>query len=704
MKTRVISILLVIVLLISMCGCKSGNPAEEPSEDQQNAAGIDLQSSLGAAEPSESSHISESSVKPPVTEENTPEPPETAEDSAQASATDESATDPAPTDETAAPLASEPPADDETPVSAELSTEPSEPDDPTAQLSQKQENSIAMLNYLAMISQEIESAKDTHNSRLLLEEVYASLLNNTSPDKLDEKSQRYISELLDIIKDYRMISLKRERLQLLYDQEKAILIREGMQSMLHGVSNSLTDLNNLDWKQLSVNVAFTAMESYNQYKIESAELDNEFMISGWELDDKEAETIHNNRKTAFNYMIDIVREYDLPGTLALSEEAIQNFVTQTKNENVFQRLQFLESKEAVYGKFGEYWLARADCYYETDDYAKCLECINRYKDLNTGIFRQDFSYAKRLPEAIVSAQHVCSKDTYVEVIANYTDALTRNAADSDWALLYFAAQSYIDLYEKTNDKGYLRAAYDIVVNNINQLVGTQIKNNTVYLNDLEELKLDPLNIREDATKKEAKEQKKNYKEEEKRLDALNKSLKKKRKTELPAVYEPLVLNCDLLFALAEELDISQEEKARIEGILQSNTGGVFLTKPISEYYSFGPHADQQYIAVLNTKEFILSADLLCEGATVTASVETDHGVDVFDDWTVSKVERGASRISSFSAYFESDEIKKHDWSDGEIVTFTVSYRDICDPLEFKFQVKYKENWWILQDDVEFIQK
>ena len=46
-------------------------------------------------------------------------------------------------------------------------------------------------------------------------------------------------------------------------------------------------------------------------------------------------------------------------------------------------------------------------------------------------------------------------------------------------------------------------------------------------------------------------------------------MKKNRETELPALYEPLVLNCDLLFALADEMQISDMEKTEIEAILQA---------------------------------------------------------------------------------------------------------------------------------------
>lgn len=84
-------------------------------------------------------------------------------------------------------------------------------------LNESQKNSIAMLNYLAFLSQEVNSSK---NSRMFLEEAYASLINNTNPEKVNELTESHLSSLLDIIEKYRMVNVKRERLQYLYDQKK----------------------------------------------------------------------------------------------------------------------------------------------------------------------------------------------------------------------------------------------------------------------------------------------------------------------------------------------------------------------------------------------------------------------------------------------------------------------------------------------------
>lgn len=55
---------------------------------------------------------------------------------------------------------------------------------------------------------------------------------------------------------------------------------------------------------------------------------------------------------------------------------------------------------------------------------------------------------------------------------------------------------------------------------------------------------------------------------------------------MPPVDEALYLNCDLLFALAEQLDISVDEQKKIDAILHENGEPVFLTQALDEKFWF----------------------------------------------------------------------------------------------------------------------
>ena len=94
---------------------------------------------------------------------------------------------------------------------------------------------------------------------------------------------------------------------------------------------------------------------------------------------------------------------------------------------------------------------------------------------------------------------------------------------------------------------------------------------------------------------------------------------KSRKTELPSLYEPLILNCELFFALADKLNISDSQKANIEAILKTDTNGIFVSKPINDAFSFN-HKEYSYSIELTKDKIIIPADLLTADASIIATV------------------------------------------------------------------------------------
>ena len=82
------------------------------------------------------------------------------------------------------------------------------------------------------------------------------------------------------------------------------------------------------------------------------------MQSGWELDDSEAAELHTSRENAFNYMVNMVRENNLPGDYSLNEESVQAFVSWKNNTNLVRKIAWPETNQSVYSQFGPYWPGR----------------------------------------------------------------------------------------------------------------------------------------------------------------------------------------------------------------------------------------------------------------------------------------------------------------------------------------------------------
>lgn len=571
-------------------------------------------------------------------------------------------------------------------------TEPEEPEKDESGLTEQQRNSFSMLYYLAITAEEIRTSKD---NRLILDDIYTSLLNDINPGAIDETTQDHLKNLRDIIKSFLNISEKRDRLQYIYNQEKAAAIRDAVPNPLAILSMT----NSVNWSRLATSVVYTIVDSYTKYKNANASADQEFLMNGWDLDDEETAEIQKTRERAFDYMVDIVQEYGLDGKLTLNEEAIETFAEISEIETVQQKIHRLEAEEETYSLLGVYWLELADCYYQTDQYEKCLECVDKYSSLATGIFRKDYNYAQILPKAIVAAKETCDGKEYVSRVQAFADSIIENTTTEEWSARYFAADVYLDLYARTGKREYLEAAYDIAYDNVTILLDEQCRLNTVYLEDVQDATVQEPDYRfMDEKKKE--EAKKEYQAEKERLKAYNKALKEARKTELPPLYEPLVLNCDLLFTLADEIGISKEEQSEIEDILHTADNGVFLTDPVNDHYSFTDARDE-YSIELTKSSIRVPVSLLSAGAKIIVNVSDDGEITTFDDCEVTKVERQGDTIDTFMATISSKMMKGYKWTENSKVEVSITNSEIGDPLVFRFKVAEYKDYQLLEDKVEF---
>ena len=411
----------------------------------------------------------------------------------------------------------------------------------------------------------------------------------------------------------------------------------------------------------AVSVIYMAVDSKASYESYKDQTDLQYLQDGWELDDAEAAELHNSRKQAFTYMLSMVRDNELPGDYALNEESVQNFVSWTNNPNVTRRIAFLESSQETYQAFGTYWITLAKSYYEAEDYEKCLEAIAEYEKISSRIFRKDYDYAELLPMGIVAAKETCSKDEYIKIADAYTKAILNNTDISDWSLRYFVAQINMDLFAQTKNEEYLKAAYQIAYDNVNFLVDGQRELNAAYIADIVQKEAP------DGAVKREKEEVKQY----------NKMLKEARKTELPPISEALYLNCDLLFALADKLGITNADKQKINKILHENGESIFLVKPLDEkfWYAVGANTvdERNMDIVFSGAKITLPAMYISDDAKIKVTVTSNGKKTIFDDWTIKEVDRPKnSEYVDFLATFTSEKADKFDFSAGDTIKIEIT--------------------------------
>ena len=523
-------------------------------------------------------------------------------------------------------------------------------------LTSKQKNAVNMLNYIMTITQEINNSKE---SRLYLESAYSSLINNSDPGLIDTRTQERITNILDTLEQYRMIAEKRERLRYIYEQNRAQALRQAIPDPV-GLLSAVSSGNIL---KSAASVIYMAVDAASSYQNAVTQTDLQYLQDGWQLEDEEAQELHNSRKSTFEYMVDMVRENSLPGEYALNENAVNDFVEWKDKTNLTSKIQWLESNESTYEKFGPFWLELAKSYYESEEYDKCLDAIKKYEGISVKIFRKDYDYAEALPMAIVSAKEIRDKNVYIQTAREYSEVILSNADGENWALRYFVAQIYLDLYKQTGSKEYLQKAYAIALNNVNVLVESQKELNLAYLSDIQEVSVNKEAEDEDREKKEVKQ--------------YNKLLKAQRKVELPPVDEALYLNCDLLFALAEQLDISVDEQKKIDAILHENGEPVFLTQALDEKFWFesaDKKLDVQNIDIdFDGKTLKIPAVCIADRSRITVSVDGSSGNQTFQDWTVKKVYRpkGAD-CSDFIVIFTSETAKKYKYESGDKIAVQIT--------------------------------
>ena len=527
-----------------------------------------------------------------------------------------------------------------------------------------------------MLTREINASK---NSRLYMEETYSNLIDNTNPNAVDNRTLDQMDGLLDTMEKYRMLDVKRERLQYIYEQNKAQAIRAAIPNPL----GLLSSVQSISLTKLALSFAYMAIDSFTSYQSYKNQAELQYLQNGWALDDEESAILHESRKGAFTYMVKMVNDYNLPGELALTEGSVDNFVTWKNDSNVVSRIQFLESKRNVYSSYGGYWLVLAESYYENGDYEKCLDAVETYENMDVNILKLDYEFANLLPLAISAAKETYSDEDYVNYAVKHAGLIVNNVKDEDWALQYFAAQTYVDAANISGNRAYLENAYETILNVVNHLVRTQQSMNAAFLAEVKEA--DVPNGANKETKKE--------------IADYNKMLKEVRKTETAPIYEPLQLSCDLLFALADEIGITEAERTWVDRILHPEGTQLFLSQPVDDMYWFDKNhirAKRPEIKFMGNM-IIIPAAFLTDDSTVSVSVYgLRGGIDKFDTWTMNEVKRNIKNdLSSFEAAFSNKDADKFNWKPDQSVV--VRYKPAGgSTAEYIYNYKTvgaKENWY-----------
>ena len=532
-------------------------------------------------------------------------------------------------------------------------------------LSSEDKNDLTLLNYLVMLSTRINNED---NNRLYLDNIYRQLENNSNPAALnDDEAFSYLTTLFDTISKYKIVNKKRERLSYIYNQNKANTIYEALPNPI-GVLSAATSN---DKKKLIATIVYMAINAKTSYDSANNRLDMKYLQDNWELDDEQEAVIVENTKATIQTRRDIVKRIGVEGSASISPDGIKEFLSKTKTKNYQEKVSWLETQKDTYYAFGDYWLEIADAYYRNasennvlSDYAKCINAIKEYENLSIKFLNKQHELARVLPLVIDSIESSGSNQRNYSEIEHYCELIIKNVGtdDDEWDLKYFAAQTYLSLYNETNNVRYLQNAYNIAYESTLNLIDKQKDKNKEFLSDL---KL------EEVPKKAKTKQEKSDKKD---IENFNKLLKEERKKATPPIYAPLLVTCDLLFKTADLLKINQSEKEKIDRVLHHNNEDLFLIEQIDDLFRYKKKERPERKLVFDGKTLIIPACYTSNQPRIEFKVIDNKGKVKIScyDFDLERVERNDNGIidSIFSEY-TSPTIKKYKFDIGDIVDIVV---------------------------------
>jgi len=550
-------------------------------------------------------------------------------------------------------------------------------------LSDLQKNALATHDFIMDLTNRINKH---HNNKLFLEEMKETIYGNINKKYIGDSDGVIFVQLLNAINQFQLDQTKRERLQYLCETEKANVIHTVIPNPL----GLLSSINSDSIIKGLVSAVYMTIDSIDSYKNAVSEIELKYLQDNWTLADDETETFNTNLTNAFQFELKSYGDYGYDPNLALDSPDIENFY-QIKTEGSGRRIDRLTQNQDVYQYWGPYWLLLAQSYYERENYKECLNAIDRYESFVYDIYTKDYTYAETLPYAIGAAKAILDDVQYVEKAQEWANEIYKNTEvnekRNDWALRYFAAQTYIDLYSVSNNILFLKRAWNTIRDNISFLASKQDAVNEAYFSPV---------VTRDIPSSETKETKK-------KIEAYNNQIIEDRKVQLPEIYEPLYVSCDLLYSLASRLNISKEEKANIDEILRPDGNPSILVSPIDELFSFSARTDEKGSIEFDGKTLSIPAQYMTDSSKVEVIITPISGEPQVKllDWEVTEVLRGTEGdISTFFAKLKNSGTKYSYKSGDKVMVVVDTLPDSgARVLEYSLRVE-KENFF---SPLEFIE-
>lgn len=311
---------------------------------------------------------------------------------------------------------------------------------------------------------------ETEN-RLYLDDIYDRLMNQYEPKEIDEQINSRLMVMLQGIENIRILDLKKERLQMVFDLQKSNVIAAAIPNPVNMIGTIALSTNpNRSLRQNIISglaaAVGTGVSSYTMYKNASANLLIEANEKYWDLEYEAMRNVNNLNHSSLTAQNEYGSSNDIPGEYILNEENTKRFINIISDENIARAINNLEAAEETYQHFPLYWLERADLYFKNEDFQSCIDTI-LYYDNNfeySQIYRRNERYGQVLIDAIASAITLYYSSDYsycLELVAPWLSRAEESTAPDDWFQMYYIALCYLMFADDSNEVFYYEA-YDLL--------------------------------------------------------------------------------------------------------------------------------------------------------------------------------------------------------------------------------------------------
>ena len=378
---------------------------------------------------------------------------------------------------------------------------------------EKQLNDNAMramlaLNYCHMALVNILAYED----RIILDEEYNNIINNISLSAIqDEEVVTILKQLMDTLITFKLTEEQTARLLTIYNQQVVnavyvtsaqstndVIIALGvkqlidrlqptmLESVLDGTVNGtpggiygvllgaasgflkaiLTGTTSPIGAEIIVPYVLSKIGGLYQNYRENTQLYRQALDEKlWKLDTQTIQAIHEMRKSFLQVYWTLMKRYNIPENLRLTEEQLRNAVEVFKIEDVEKRYRQLERLQQDFQAFPPFWYKLAQTAQELGHLEETVNLYQKIEQEYHPFFRKDHELAAALMDKVVLIESL--KLTHPEILVqlnvkgDVSEDLKRILAESnnDWRNNVFVALQYEGL------KNY-DAAKNLIIQNI----------------------------------------------------------------------------------------------------------------------------------------------------------------------------------------------------------------------------------------------